>query len=77
MSLRVLIKSKGFSQQSIAKLIGKSQRLISSWINGVCSPSPIDALKLASILGVSEKQILECFIQNMSKEKQDDENQTR
>lgn len=68
MLLKDLMKSKNYTQLKLANLIGKSQRLVSSWVNGVCSPNPSDILKLASILNVTEKEILECFAKDIPDE---------
>ena len=59
--LRDLLKEKGMTQAEIAKKTGYTQGLISQWCNGVCTPKIADIKKLAEVLQVDVKEILECF----------------
>ena len=61
MKLRALLNSKRYTPAMIAPKLGISDKTIYSWIYGRCTPSPVMILKLAEILEVSEKEILECF----------------
>ncbi|MEG2603201.1 MAG: helix-turn-helix transcriptional regulator [Carnobacterium sp.] len=61
MKFKELLKEKKFSQQALADRIGKSQRLVSYWVNGKCEPQLSMVTKLSLILGVSETDIISCF----------------
>ena len=65
MKFKNLLKSKRFTPASISPLLGLSDKAIYNYIYGRATPGPDTVLKLAKILEVSEREILECF----SKEK--------
>lgn len=58
---RSLLKERGITQSELAIQVGKSQRLISKWVNGDCQPQINMLPKLAEVLNVSVETILECF----------------
>ena len=59
--LRDLLKEKGITQAEIAKQMGCTQGLVSQWCNGLCEPKIATIKKLAEVLQVDVKEILECF----------------
>lgn len=61
MTLKDLIRKKGMTQKDLAQKVHKTQQAVSKWAKGLCAPNPTDCIKLASILGVTEREILECF----------------
>ena len=61
MEFKQLLKEKNMSQVNIAKCIGKTQSLVSQWVNGVCTPQPSDIFKLAEALNCSVEEIVNCF----------------
>lgn len=45
--------NRGLSQSDLAKLCGRSQRLVGSWEQGINFPSPSALATLKNVLGVS------------------------
>ncbi|ETT45495.1 hypothetical protein C162_20521 [Paenibacillus sp. FSL R7-269] len=49
-SLTQARKKKGFTQESLAELLGYSKASVSNWENGYSNPSLSDAFKVSEIL---------------------------
>lgn len=61
MKFKDLIKKKHITQKELAFRVNKTQQAVSRWVTGSCTPSPADCIKIAQILEVSEREVLECF----------------
>ena len=68
MGIQKLIKQKGMSQIEVACKLGKTQQLISGWINGKSTPRFDTIVQLAVILDVTEQEIIDCFKTNQSQQ---------
>ena len=61
MTLRELRKEKKITQQEFAKIVGKRNTTVSMWEAGKSNPSLKDIPLIASVLGVSVEEIVNCF----------------
>ncbi len=61
MTLKELRKSKGIKQQDFATSIGKRNTTVSMWEAGKSKPTLTDIPLIASALGVSVEEIVNCF----------------
>lgn len=59
--LKRLIKEKGKTQSEVAIHLGVHQTLISQWCHGKTRPSIFEVSKLATFLGVSIEEIVNCL----------------
>lgn len=59
--MKELLKKAGLTQQELADLIGKSQRLVSAWCNGQCQPQVELLPDLSKILKVSIEELIFCI----------------
>ena len=50
MELEELIRSKGFTYNSLAKVMGKSTTTIKRWADGINEPNCKDIIKLSQVL---------------------------
>lgn len=50
MGLEELIRTKGYTYNSLAKVIGKSTMTIKRWADGVNEPNCSDIIKLSQVL---------------------------
>lgn len=50
--IKKLRKQKGLSQTQLAKLLGRSQKLVSKWENGETVPRGANAVALSSLMGI-------------------------
>ena len=57
-NLRILRKSRGMSQDDLAKLVNVDQRTISVWERGICEPSYEILAKLCEIFNETFDSIL-------------------
>ena len=58
MTLKELIKAKGYTQTSFANKLGVSQPTVSGWIRGVNKPKTKDLSRIAKALGVSVTRLV-------------------
>lgn len=56
-----LLKENNMTQSALAKKIGVSQQLVSSWCTGKSKPGIPSAYKLSQVLNVSIEDIVNCF----------------
>jgi len=64
-------KSKGFTQESLAKELNYTKQAVSNWENGYSIPRTADALKVATIL---EKDVNFLFFDHKVQESHTGEN---
>ena len=53
-----LRRSKGFSQEGLARKLGLSRQAVSKWETGTADPSTSNLLALAKLFGVSAEELL-------------------
>lgn len=58
MTLRELIKAKGYTQVTFANKMGVKQPTVNGWINGHSRPKTKDLPKVAKALGVSVTRLV-------------------
>lgn len=58
-NLKFLRKSKGFSQEELAKIIGISQAALAQYELGIKFPNIITAVRLEKVLGTSCRELVE------------------
>lgn len=58
MTLKELIKAKGYTQTSLADKLGVSQPTVSGWIRGNNKPKTKDLPRIAKALGVSVTKLV-------------------
>lgn len=61
MTFEELIKSKGFTQESLGKAMNKTHTTIYRWCKGKSEPSCASLAKLAVLLGISIKHLVMIF----------------
>ena len=57
--LAAVRKEKGFTVTDVAKRLSVSRQTVTAWEHGRVKPSVINALKLASLFGVTVEELLE------------------
>ena len=57
MTLKELIKEKGYTQERLAEEIGCTQSAIANWCNGFCGMKLTNLWKIAEALGVTMDDI--------------------
>ncbi len=63
MTFEELIKSKGFTQESLGKELNKTHTTIYRWCKGKSEPSCVSIAKLAVLLDVSINDLVIIFAQ--------------
>ena len=58
MTLKKLIRQKGYTQQSLADLLGVGQSAVSNWCNGYGKMTYSNMVKVSGALGVSVDAIV-------------------
>ena len=53
-----LRRSKGFSQEGLARKLGLSRQAVSKWETGTADPSTSNLLALAKLFGVPAEELL-------------------
>lgn len=61
MTFKELLEKKSVTQEELAQAVGVTQSAISYWSNGVTYPRTRDLIKIAKVLGVSVKTLVESF----------------
>ena len=61
MNLRDLLKKRDISGAQVGRRLGVSRSLVSLWCCGKAAPKEETIADLAKILGVSKKEIKNCF----------------
>ncbi len=61
MTFRELLKKKNVTQEELAVAIGVTQATISYWSIGITQPRTRHLIKIAKVLGVSVKTLVESF----------------
>lgn len=64
MKFQQILKDKGFTCGSLAKVLGIGRQAVYQWSWGKCTPSPEMILKIKDILQVSAEEVLLCFVNN-------------
>ena len=60
--LKDIIRQKSLNQTIIAKKMGVSQQLVSSWCSGRCEPRIYQLKLLSELLKVDLPTLINCFI---------------
>lgn len=58
MTLKELIKSKGYTQQELADKLNVNQSSVSAWITGRTRPTTAKLSKVAKALGISVNKLV-------------------
>lgn len=58
MTLKELIKAKGYTQTSFATKVGVTQPAVNGWVNGHRRPKTKDLSRIAKALGVSVTRLV-------------------
>lgn len=61
MTFRELLKKKNVTQEELAVAIGVRQSAVSAWVCGKTQPRTRHLIKIAKVLGVSVKTLVESF----------------
>ena len=61
MTFRDLLKTKRITQVEIARIMGVRQSAVSAWVCGKSLPTMNKCKRLAKVLGVSVKTLVESF----------------
>lgn len=59
--MKELREKAGLTQAEFAKKIGKAQPTVSLWESGKAKPNISEAIIIASALGVTVEEIVNCF----------------
>lgn len=62
MKFKQFLKLHGMKQIRLSKELGVSTQLITNWVKGISTPSPVAIKKMSTIFNVDAEQIIECFI---------------
>ena len=69
--LYTLITNAGFTQMQVAERLGVRQQTVSKWCNGKSTPALSIMTKLADVLKVDVQDIINCFIDETEKNKEE------
>ena len=61
MTFKDLLKKHGLTQQEVANVIGKSQRLVSNWCVGDSEPQIKELICLKNLLQIDYETLLKSF----------------
>ena len=68
MTLKILLKQKGFTQREFGEKMGVVKSTVSNWCNGANRPTLSKIREMANVLGVSSEEILNAIEETNRKE---------
>ncbi len=66
MTLKELIKKKGYTQEEFAKSLNIKQSCVSAWVTGRTKPTTARLSKVAKALGISVNKLIEVLNNDIS-----------
>lgn len=61
MTFKELLKSRGLTQEQLARRLGVTQQTVSQWCSGATAPQRKLWSKVSKTLGVTVDELLDCF----------------